>query len=309
MDAGGDAGSVKRFEELRAQGIVKQRVNVAQTIDAELARTPKDALESMEEGRAAVNPDSGVSVRTAKVFMDGGIRSGMQPCARVSTVSRRLVKRTANGERGHTVTHIQFCDRADVPRFARLGVIANMQIQWASQNSYTLDSLEPYVRPELFARMYPLGELHAAEAHVSGGSDWPVDALSPWNQVGTAVDRIGTLSETGVALGADQAIDLETSITMHTRGSAYQLFSEHQTGVLAPGMLADLVVLDQDLMTVAVDGVSSSVVKYTIIGGEVVHEPSMIAQSSGVVGIASPAAASTASFFDRHRHCHHRLNA
>lgn len=353
MDAAGSGESVQRFEELRSKGYVKQRVQVAQTIDADLADKPRDALEKIEEVRSAVNPDSGVSVRTAKVFMDGVVEYPAQTAAMLEpyldgaggvsaesgstyvdaktfaslatvldaagwqihthSIGDAAVRtsldgfeaaRQSNGERDsrHTITHIQFCDRADVPRFKQLGVIANMQLHWASENSYTLDALKPYVRPEVYSRMYPAGELSAAGARMAGSSDWPVDVLNPWNQVGTAVDRIGTLSETGVALGPDQSVNLDTSLGMHTTGSAYQLFSE-KTGILSPGMQADLVILDQDLSSISIDGVSSSVVQYTIIAGEVVHEPSMIAQSSGALA-SSQIALSAASFAERHRHCH-----
>jgi predicted amidohydrolase YtcJ len=82
---------------------------------------------------------------------------------------------------------------------------------------------------------YPLGSLQAAGAGAAGSSDWPVDKLNPWSQIRTGVDRTGTFSETGEALYAEQAISLNESLLMHTRGAAFQLFQEEQTGVIEVG--------------------------------------------------------------------------
>lgn len=219
----------------------------------------------------------------------------------------------------HTITHIQFCDDADLPRFAEQSVIANMQLQWATPTTFTIDALEAYVGPERHKRQYPLGSLAAAGATISGGSDWPVDPFNPWNQVRTAVDRMGDYTETGGSLFPEQGVDLNTSLTMHTAGSAYQLFQEKRTGTIEVGKQADLVVLDRDLFGVPLAEVSGSQVNFTLIGGEVVHDgtghstasASFSRRGAAAAGTIStalfPAMASHAS--GRHRNCCERGQA
>ncbi|KAA9105855.1 amidohydrolase [Microbacterium rhizomatis] len=325
MDAAGGRESVETFQDLRGRGIVHQRVSVAQTIDADTATDPEGALAQIEDARAAVIKDSGVSVRTAKVFLDGVAEFPAQTAAMldpyldgdgsptdhygeqyVSTddftklattldaagwqihthsIGDAAVRtsldgfqaaRKNNGKRDnrHTITHIQFCTESDYPRFAELEVIANMQLQWATPSAFTLDSLQPYIAPHSYARQYPAGALHRAGARLSGGSDWPVDRLNPWNQVRTAVDRTGSTSETGGPLNASESIDLATSLTMHTEGAAYQLFQDGLTGRIEPGLAADIVILNHNLLTSPIASVSDTTVNYTLINGKVIHDPS-----------------------------------
>ncbi|MGV8882313.1 MAG: amidohydrolase [Rhodoglobus sp.] len=360
MDAAGGRESVEKFQDLRGRGIVKQRVQVAQTIDAELAPDPQAALAQIEDARSAVAKGSGVTVRTAKVFMDGVAEypahtaamlspyldadgsptddSGDQyvstaDFARLATVLDAAdwqihthsigdgavrasldgfeAARQANGEKDnrHTITHIQFCAESDYPRFAELGVIANMQLQWASEFSFTLDSLKPYFAPDTYARQYPAAALARAGAHLAGSSDWPVDRLNPWNQVRTAVDRIGTFSETGKPLNAKEGIDLATSLVMHTEGAAYQLFQDGITGRIEPGLEADIVILDQNLLTADIASVSDTIVQYTFIAGEIVHDPSKLGHKrqlpnrrTALDGLIGAGAAGRAH---RHANCDH----
>lgn len=325
MDAAGGRESVETFQDLRGRGIVHQRVSVAQTVDADTATDPEGALAQIEDARTAVIKDSGVSVRTAKVFLDGVAESPAQTAAMldpyrdpdggvtdhfgeqyVSTddftklattldaagwqihthsIGDAAVRtsldgfqaaRKANGKRDnrHTITHIQFCTESDYPRFAELEVIANMQLQWATPSAFTLDSLQPYIAPHSYARQYPAGALHRAGARLSGGSDWPVDRLNPWNQIRTAIDRTGSSSETGGPLNASESIDLATSLTMHTEGAAYQLFQDGLTGRIEPGLAADIVILNRNLLTSPIASVSDTTVNYTLINGKVIHDPS-----------------------------------
>lgn len=91
----------------------------------------------------------------------------------------------------NAVAHLQLVDPADLRRFAQLGVTACMQLQWAAKDTWTMEALLPYIGPERHRWMYPARSLEKAGARLSGGSDWPVDALQVWNQLRTAIDRQG----------------------------------------------------------------------------------------------------------------------
>lgn len=185
----------------------------------------------------------------------------------------------------HTITHLELVHPSDYGRFARLGVVASMQLQWAVRNVWTLAALRPYIGEERFHRLYPAASLARAGAVLSGGSDWPVDPLRPFTQLSTAVSRTAPGSDRR-PLGGDEALTRAQSLRMHTRGSAYQLHSG-RSGTVAPGKRADLIVLDRDLMRGSTDAMSRAEVKYTLIDGEVVYDADSLSQRRSVERFAA----------------------
>ncbi|MFG2147866.1 amidohydrolase [Streptomyces sp. NPDC048696] len=180
----------------------------------------------------------------------------------------------ANGRRGnrHTVAHLQLVHPDDHRRFAPLGVVACMQLQWAMRDIWTMEALLPYIGPERHRLLYPARSLERHGATLSGGSDWPVDPLQTWNQIRTAVDREGSEAGEGALYPEREGLSRASSLRMHTAGTAYQLHMERLTGRLLPGMAADLVVLDRDVTRVPVREISGVGVRLTLVGGRVVHE-------------------------------------
>ncbi|NUK38058.1 amidohydrolase [Streptomyces lunaelactis] len=180
----------------------------------------------------------------------------------------------ANGRRGnrHTIAHLQLIHPDDFRRFGRLGVVACMQLQWAMRDVWTMDALLPYIGADRHRLLYPARSLQRYGAVLSGGSDWPVDPLGPWNQIRTAIDRESEVAEQGALYPELEGIDRSAALRMHTAGSAYQLRLEGRTGTLTPGKAADLVVLDRDVTRVPVKELSDTRVRLTLVGGEVVHE-------------------------------------
>jgi predicted amidohydrolase YtcJ len=180
---------------------------------------------------------------------------------------------TGSRGRRHTIAHLELVHPNDFTRFADLGVMANMQLQWAERDTYTMDYLRPYIGRRRWRRIYPSGSLWDAGAHVCGGSDWPVDPLLPFRQIEMGVNRIADEVYGGYPypLNPEQGLALRASIAMHTKHSALQLHQEHRTGSLRPGMGADLVVLDRNLFDVPLREVSTTQVLMTLVEGDVVH--------------------------------------
>jgi predicted amidohydrolase YtcJ len=162
----------------------------------------------------------------------------------------------------HTIAHLELVNPNDFKRFARLGVLASMQLQWAKQDSYTVDSLRPYIGSRRWRWIYPAGSLARAGATLCGGSDWPVDPLLPFRQIETGVTR---------TLWPQEGLRLREALVMHTRNGAFQLHQEQLTGQLRPGFAADLIVLDCEIERVPLTRVSRTEVDLTMIGGRVVH--------------------------------------
>ncbi len=195
--------------------------------------------------------------------------------------------RTANGPRDarHTITHLELVDPVDVPRFAALGVVANFSPQWAQRDAYTIDSLEPYLGSARQARLYPVRSLLNAGATLSFGSDWPVDASDRLDAVETAITRERAHDVAGAlpgVLGADQRITLGEALRAYTVTSAFQLHREKELGALAPGLLADFIVLDANPFELKPAEISEIRVLETWMGGVRVFEagPAPVTESA-----------------------------
>lgn len=183
------------------------------------------------------------------------------------------LRRTGRRDVRNTIAHLQLVDPADLRRFAELGVVACMQLQWATRNAWTVDALLPYLGAARHRWLYPARGLQSHGARLSGGSDWPVDPLQVWNQVRTAVDRRGTDAEgEGDLYRAEEGISRTSSLLMHTLGAAQQLRMAHLTGTVEAGKQADLVLLDRDVTRCPVADISGAEVRLTLGGGTVVHD-------------------------------------
>jgi predicted amidohydrolase YtcJ len=186
--------------------------------------------------------------------------------------------RTANGrlDARHHLAHLQLVHPDDLPRFAELGVIANVSAYWACTSAYVTDLTEPFIGPERSARMYPFGSLHRAGARLAFGSDWTVSTANPLLQIEVAVTRIDPDAREGAPLLPEEALDLPTALATFTAGSAYVNFLEAETGTVEPAKLADLVVLDRDVLDPGAGPVGDARVLLTLVEGEAVYaEPGL----------------------------------
>jgi predicted amidohydrolase YtcJ len=185
--------------------------------------------------------------------------------------------RTANGDNDlrHAIAHLQLVDPADLKRFAKLGVLPNMQLQWAERDAFTMDALKDYIGRERWLRIYPSGSLLAAGARLAGGSDWPVDPTSPFDAIQQAVTRTGPFpAPYDKPLNPAESIPLGDAMAMHTNGTAFQLHQDRVTGSLEVGKAADVIVLDQDPTAVPIDQVRFTQVQRTFLKGSTVFEAS-----------------------------------
>jgi predicted amidohydrolase YtcJ len=173
----------------------------------------------------------------------------------------------------HTITHLEFIDETDIPRFQELGTVASMSLQWARRDGLTVDASEGYIEPERLDRAYPSRDLWRAGAIIAGGSDHPVDPLIPMVAIETTVDRTGE-DIPGVYPGAfnpNQGIpSVFAAIKMHTLNSAYQLHVDDRSGSIEVGKDADLIVLDQNILEIPVERISETAVLVTMVSGEMV---------------------------------------
>ena len=183
-----------------------------------------------------------------------------------------FARRRRRSDNRHTIAHLELISPKDFRRFGRLGVLASMQLHWAERDSYTVDSLKPYIGRR-WRWVYPAGSLARAGATLCGGSDWPVDPLLPFRQIEIGVNRTADEVYEGYEkpLWPQEGLSLRRSLAMHTRNGAFQLHQESLTGQVRQGLAADLIVLDRDVLDTGLKRVSNSKVDLTMVGGRIVH--------------------------------------
>lgn len=183
--------------------------------------------------------------------------------------------RAANGPNDlrHHIAHIQVIHPTDRPRFAELGVTANMQPLWAAYDDAMVDLTLPYLGPERSSWQYPFADLARGGARLAAGSDWPVSSPDPLAGIHVAVNRTvhgADGREGSEPFLPEQAITLEQAFAAYTSGSAHVNHLD-DAGVLEPGRLADLAVLDRDPFLGEPDAVAEAGVVSTWVDGERVH--------------------------------------
>ncbi|MFJ6104789.1 amidohydrolase [Streptomyces sp. NPDC092359] len=178
----------------------------------------------------------------------------------------------ANGRRGnrHHLAHLQVVHPEDLGRFAALGAIANIQPLWAAHEPQMDELTIPFLGPERSAWQYPFGDLLRAGATLAAGSDWPVSSPDPLAGVHVAVNRREPGSSDGRVFYPEQRLDLTTALAAYTAGTAH-VNGLDDTGSLRVGNLADLVVLDRDILTAPPEEIAEARVERTYVGGRLVH--------------------------------------
>ena len=175
--------------------------------------------------------------------------------------------------RRHQIAHLQLVHPDDVRRFGELGVAANIQALWACLDDQMVDLTMPFLGEERSTWQYPFGSLHRSGARLVAGSDWPVSTPNPLEAIHVAVNRWAHGAEGregSEPFLPEQAVDLETAFAAYTSGSAW-VNHRDDAGTLAPGQVADLVVLDRDPFAGDVADIGAAQVVSTWIDGQVVH--------------------------------------
>jgi predicted amidohydrolase YtcJ len=177
--------------------------------------------------------------------------------------------RAANGDSHlpHTLTHEQFIQPEDFPRFRELGVVSALQLFWADAGNDTIEILKPYLDPEIYRWQYPARSILNNGGIISGASDWPVSTANVFRAIYQAETRKG---KEGV-LDPSQAMPREAMFYAYTRNSAIAM-NRDDIGTIAPGKRADLVLLDRDVLTITPEEMRDTKVLWTIVAGKTVYQ-------------------------------------
>jgi predicted amidohydrolase YtcJ len=175
--------------------------------------------------------------------------------------------RMENGLR-HRIEHVQIVHPDDIPRLAQLGVIASMQPVHVMDDWPVADRVWGHERSRT---AYALRSLLDAGTHLALGSDCPVAPLNPLLGIQAAVMRQNEKGEPRDGWYPEERLTVAEVVRGYTMGPAYAVGLEDVLGSIAPGKLADLVVLDQDIFEIEPVEIASVKPTMTIFDGRVVY--------------------------------------
>ncbi len=153
----------------------------------------------------------------------------------------------------HRIEHASILNTELIRQMKKAGVVASVQPHFIVSDVW----LEQRLGARRVSLAYPFHSLLQAGLILVGGSDCPVEPLTPLSGIEAAVNRAGS-----------EAVTVEEAISFYTRNAAYASFEENMKGTIAPGKLADLVILDKDPRKVPASRISRIQVLLTMVGGK-----------------------------------------
>jgi hypothetical protein len=216
-------------------------------------------LSRMEE-RVAAADRAGLQVEIHAI--------GDRANAEILDVFERVEKGNGAKDRRFRIEHAQHLRASDIPRFARLGVIASMQSYHAIDDGRWA---EPRIGRERSRMTCAFRSLLDAKAVLAFGSDWDVAPLSPLGGIFAAVTRRTTDGKNPAGWFPEQRITVEEALRAYTSSAAYAAFEEGEKGTLTAGKLADFVILPRDPFSVRPEELDMIEPDGTFVGGKPVY--------------------------------------
>jgi predicted amidohydrolase YtcJ len=183
-------------------------------------------------------------------------------------IFERVAEENGVRDRRFRIEHAQHLAAADIPRFAKLGVIPSMQPYHAIDDGRWA---RKYIGDRI-RTTYAFRSLLDTGATLAFGSDWYVAPPTPLEGIYAAVTR-RTLDEANPGGWVpEEKITVEEALRAYTAGAAYASFDEGRKGVLSAGRLADFVMLDRNLFEISPEEIRHARVVLTVVGGRKVVE-------------------------------------
>jgi predicted amidohydrolase YtcJ len=179
------------------------------------------------------------------------------------------MNQTYTGDRRWRIEHAQVLDPADIPRFAKAGVIASMQP--VHQTSDRLMA-EARLGPNRLTGAYAWSSLAASGAKLAFGSDVPVELADPWAGIAAAISRTGPDGQPFGGWQPQERVSRELALNAYTAGGAWAGFAEGRFGRLQRGERADFLLIDRDPLLATPAEIRAIQVMQVWVGGRLVHQ-------------------------------------
>ena len=178
--------------------------------------------------------------------------------------------------RRHRVEHVEMIDAADIARFGQLGVVASMQPYHGDPSPMQIGPWAANIGPDRARSAWSWRSIREAGGVVALGSDWPVVPYDPIIALNAAVNRTTTKGEPAGGWSPEK-LPLPDALEAYTAGSAHAGFADHRRGRVTPGMDADVIVLDRDLLAAGPSAIIGTGVALTVLNGRIVHHTEALA--------------------------------
>ena len=188
--------------------------------------------------------------------------------AQVISVFEGLSRRYP-GDRRWRLEHAQIVDVADLPRFARAGIIASMQ---PTHQTSDRTMAEARLGPNRLGGAYAWQSLARSGVRLAFGSDFPVESPNPFPGLAAAVSRQDMSGQPAGGWRAHERVSFAQALDGFTRGAAHAGFAEQKIGSLDTGKYADFILVDRDVSTVAPSDLARTQVIETWIAGKKVWQ-------------------------------------
>ena len=210
-------------------------------------------------GKTVMTADSlGLQIFTHAIG-DRAVRMALDGYAKVSPAGR------------HRIEHIETIDPSDMPRFAALGVLPSMQPIHA--DPATIEIWSACIGPERTRRGFAWRSIEKAGGRLVFSSDWPASiSLNPIRGIHNAVNRRTTTGLPPQGWIPEERVSVETALRAYTVNSAYAGREESVKGAIRPGLLADIVVLNQNLFTIPPMDIHKTTVDMTVFDGRILYQ-------------------------------------
>jgi hypothetical protein len=187
--------------------------------------------------------------------------------ALVLDLFEKIIKENGPRDRRWRVEHAQHLRVEDIVRFGQLQIIASVQPYHAIDDGCWA---ERKIGPQRARTSYAFNSLQKAGAVPVFGSDWTVAPLNPLTGIYAAVTRRTLDGKNPQGWIPEEKISVEEAIKSYTIRAAYAEFSEREKGSIEPDKLADLVVLDRDILKIEPEEIINTKVLLTMVDGKIV---------------------------------------
>ena len=307
QNANGSLDEVELYEELRSQNKLTLRTSFAMSVgpmvsEAELTEYAnlrhkypgpllrvgaiKISLDGVIESHTAAMLDpysnnkntSGKSAWTAEQFAKT-VRTADKLGLQIYThaIGDRAVRMALDGyEKAspaarHRIEHIETIHPSDIPRFAALGVLPSMQPIHADPSGVEIWSAA--IGPERTKMGFAWRSIEKAGGRLVFSSDWPASiSVNPIRGIHTAVNRRTITGLPPQGWIPEERVSVETALRAYTINGAYASREENQKGAIRPGLLADIIVLSQDIFTIPPMDIHKTRVDLTIFNGRIIKQ-------------------------------------